>query len=128
MLRDGQYGRISLGKYNSIFVGGVCHELGHALGLPHNMERPDEQKAFGTALMGSGNRTYGDNLRDEGRGSFLTLGEGLRLAAHPLFTHSEKGIGLPANARLENLQVQLSQDQQSFQVTAQVVADRSSRR
>src|SRR5690606_23776384 len=37
-LRDGQYGRISVGRYNSIFVGGVCHELGHALGLPHNQE------------------------------------------------------------------------------------------
>ena len=61
MIQDGEYGRISLGKHNSIFIGGVCHELGHALGLPHCRERPDEA-ASGTALMGSGNRSYGDEL------------------------------------------------------------------
>ena len=43
MIQDGQYGRISLGKHNSIFIGGIAHELGHALGLPHNKERPDER-------------------------------------------------------------------------------------
>lgn len=59
LLHDGQYGKISVGKYNTIFVGGVCHELGHAFGLPHNRERPDERALFGTALMGSGNHTYG---------------------------------------------------------------------
>ena len=41
-LQDGQYGKISPGRYNSIFIGGVIHELGHALGLPHNRERPDQ--------------------------------------------------------------------------------------
>ena len=41
-MQDGEYGRISMGKHNSIFIGGVAHELGHALSLPHNKERPDE--------------------------------------------------------------------------------------
>ncbi|WP_425619202.1 NPCBM/NEW2 domain-containing protein [Anatilimnocola sp. NA78] len=123
MLRDGQYGRISVGRYNSIFVGGVCHELGHALGLPHNRERPDERAAFGTALMGSGNRTYGDERRGEGRGSFLTLGEGLRLASHPLFTGSTKGIDLPANAKLTDVQVKPAADSKSFEFSATVSAD-----
>jgi hypothetical protein len=123
MIRDGQYGKISVGRYNSIFVGGVCHELGHALGLPHNLERPDERVAFGTALMGSGNRTYGQELRNEGRGSFLTLGEGLRLASHPLFTGSAKGIDLRANAKLGDVEVQLAGDAKSFHFTAQVTAD-----
>jgi len=83
-IRDGQYGAISLGKHNSIFIGGVAHELGHAFGLPHNAERPDES-VRGTALMGSGNRTYGDETRGEGRGTFLPSADALRLAAHPLF-------------------------------------------
>jgi hypothetical protein len=123
LITDGQYGKISVGKYNSIFVGGVCHELGHALGLPHNKERPDEQAAFGTALMGSGNRTYGDDRRGEGRGSFLTLCEGLRLASHPFFTGSVKGIDLPANAKLSDINVTLSEDSKSFTFTGRVTAD-----
>lgn len=123
LLRDGQYGKISVGRYNTIFVGGVCHELGHALGLPHNRERPDERTLFGTALMGSGNHTYGEERRGEGRGSFLTLCEGLRLASHPLFTRSEKGIDLPANARLSEVSVELEPDSKSFLFNAKVTAD-----
>jgi hypothetical protein len=105
-LRDGQYGNISLGRYNSIFIGGACHELGHALGLPHNKERADERAAFGTALMGSGNRTYGEQLRGESKGSFLTLAHALRLAAHPMFSGSAKGINLPRSAKPDELKIQ----------------------
>ncbi len=121
--RDGQYGQISVGKYNTIFVGGVCHELGHALGLPHNRERADERATFGTALMGGGNHTYGEERRGEGRGTFLTLCEGLRLASHPLFTRSEKGIDLPANAKLSEVAVELEPDSKAILFSAKVTAD-----
>lgn len=104
IISDGQYGRISLGKHNSIFIGGVCHELGHALGLPHCKQRPDEA-ARGTALMGSGNRTYGDELRGEGKGSFLTLAHALRLASHPQFSGSVKGMNLPVSADLSEVKI-----------------------
>ena len=90
--RDGEYGNISLGRYNSIFVGGVAHELGHALGLPHCKEAPGEKQTRGTALMGSGNRTMGEELRGEGLGSFLTLPHALKLASHPQFSGSIKGM------------------------------------
>lgn len=105
-VRDGQYGNISLGRYSSIFIGGACHELGHSLGLPHNKERADERAAFGTALMGSGNRTYGEQLRGESKGSFLTLAHAFRLAAHPMFSGSAKGINLPRSAKPEQLVIQ----------------------
>jgi hypothetical protein len=97
-ITDGQYGRISLGKYNSFFVGGVCHELGHALGLPHCKESAACRPVRGTALMGAGNRTYGDELRGEGRGSFLMLPHALKLAAHPQFSGSVKQIATKASA------------------------------
>lgn len=84
LVQDGQYGKISMGRHNSIFIGGMAHELGHALGLPHCQERPDEAER-GTSLMGSGNRTYGEELRGESRGSFLPLADALRLASHPQF-------------------------------------------
>lgn len=83
-LLDGQYGRITIGQHSSIFISGVIHELGHALSLPHCRQRQDESR-LGAALMGSGNRTYGEQLRGEGLGTFLTQAHSLRPAAHPVF-------------------------------------------
>lgn len=120
IISDGQYGRISLGKHNSIFIGGVCHELGHALGLPHCKERPDEA-ARGTALMGSGNRTYGDELRGEGKGSFLTLAHALRLASHPQFSGSTKGMNLPVKAEVSNLEI--TTKEKSIYISGTLTAD-----
>ena len=120
IIRDGEYGRISLGKHNSIFIGGVCHELGHALGLPHCKQRPDES-ARGTALMGSGNRTYGDELRREGKGSFLTLAHALRLASHPQFSGSTKGMNLPVKSSISNLKI--TAQGKSIQVSGTLSAD-----
>jgi len=120
-VRDGQYGNISLGRYNSIFIGGVCHELGHALGLPHNRERDDERAAFGTALMGSGNRSYGEELRGESKGSFLTLAHALRLASHPMFNGSIKGIDLLPNAKPS--EISFRKEGQGFQMSGRVAAD-----
>lgn len=120
MIRDGQYGRISLGKHNSIFIGGIAHELGHALGLPHCKARSDEA-ARGTALMGSGNRTYGDELRDEGQGSFLTLAHALRLASHPQFSGSVKGMGKRATATIDDLSI--TTEVKSIRVSGKIKGD-----
>jgi hypothetical protein len=97
------------------------HELGHALGLPHNRERPDQAALWGHALMGSGNRTYGEERRGEGRGTFLTLAEAMRLASHPLFCGSVKGLETSANAKL--LDVKLEPHGKSFTFSARVAAD-----
>ena len=118
-IHDGQYGHISVGRYNSIFVGGVAHELGHALGLPHNCERADERAALGIALMGNGNRAYGRDLRGEGKGSFLTLASGMRCASHPMFTGSIKGMNLQGKARLENIKI--TKGNRALTITGKVV-------
>lgn len=118
MIHDGQYGHISLGRYNSIFIGGVAHELGHALGLPHNCQRADEEAALGIALMGHGNHTYYRDLRGEGKGSFITLASGLRLASHPMFTGSIKGMQLRGKSQLTNLK--FTPGNKSFTITGKV--------
>ncbi len=107
MLQDGEYGRISVGRYNSIFVGGVVHELGHALGLPHCAESAQEKLTRGTALMGSGNRTMGEELRGEGHGTFLSCGDALRLLTHVQFSGSVKGMQAPAEVTWGGLSVRL---------------------
>ncbi len=81
----GYYGSpCSLGQFNTHYVGGVAHELGHALGLPHVKETPD-QADRGSALMGGGNHTYGEELRGEGKGTFLHPVSAMRLANHRRF-------------------------------------------
>ncbi len=120
-VQDGQYGHISLGRYNSIFIGGIAHELGHSLTLPHCRARDDEHAAFGTSLMGSGNRTYGEEKRHEGPGTFLTLGEGMRLASHPIFCGSIKGTTLPPSVKPANLKIEAHG--QGFVVSGTALAD-----
>ncbi len=87
VLNNDEYGNMSLGKFNTIFIGGIAHELGHAFALPHCGERWDE-KSLGTSLMGAGNHTYREERRGEGKGSFLTMASAMRLAARPLFNGS----------------------------------------
>lgn len=45
---------------SSNYIGGLVHELGHGLNLPHDKEKKTEKAnpAMGTSLMGSGNTTY----------------------------------------------------------------------
>ena len=48
-------------KKATTYIGGLVHELGHALNLPHNKQKRSEfgLENKGTTLMGSGNYTYG---------------------------------------------------------------------
>lgn len=119
MLQDGEYGKISVGRYNSIFVGGVVHELGHALGLPHCAESPQEKATRGTALMGSGNRTMGEDLRGEGKGTFLSFGDALRLLTHVQFSGSVKGMTERAEVTWKALAVR-TDDHGAAVITGQV--------
>lgn len=123
---SGQYGKTTLARYNSIFIGGIAHELGHAISMPHNVERPD-QAGWGKALMGSGNRTYGEELRtvevneSNGKGSFLPLADALRLASHPSFSGSVKGFDVGANAKFSDIKI--TTDGKDITYSAKVVSD-----
>ncbi len=82
--------RYSVGQYNSVYIGGIAHELGHALGLPHVHANSSEEH-LGTTLMGSGNYTFREELRGAGKGTFLSRASALMLADHSLFRHSDEG-------------------------------------
>ena len=58
----------TLARFNTTYIGGTIHELGHGLSLPHNLATRSES-IKGTALMGAGNYTY----RQEWRLSLLHI-------------------------------------------------------
>ena len=79
----------SIGEFNSHYIGGIAHELGHALTLPHDCELATENRELGSALMGGGNHVFGRELRGEGKGAFLTYSEALRLSVVPAISGRE---------------------------------------
>lgn len=95
-------GPVSIGRFNTHYIGGVAHELGHALTLPHERERDRDRPRRGNSLMGAGNHTYGQELRGEGPGSFLTPASALALSVHPLFT-GKKLPSVPLTCRLAKI-------------------------
>ena len=97
----------TLSAFNILYIGGIAHELGHGLGLPHNSQKPWETKAQGRALMGNGNYTYRDELVGK-KGSFLTRASALRLAAHPMFTGSDRDRFKSPSMNLEDLEFRIT--------------------
>jgi hypothetical protein len=83
------YEPFTLGRFNTVYIGGTIHELGHGLSLPHNLATK-EQATWGTALMGAGNYTYRKEWHTKEKGSFLTHSSAIRLLVHPLFSGTTK--------------------------------------
>jgi len=96
------YEPFTLARFNTTYVGGAIHELGHGMSLPHNHATKNEATR-GTALMGAGNYTYRKEWRDEGKGSFLTHSSALRLLVHPLFSGTTKQCKESPKAKYGNI-------------------------
>jgi len=81
----------------------VAHEFGHALGLPHNRETPEQLEALGYALMGSGNyHLFGERVGRD-KGSYLSQAHATILSTHPLFTRSMQDIDVDAKVEWQDL-------------------------
>jgi hypothetical protein len=66
------------------WYGGLFHELGHGLNLPHNRAKQSETASKGTALMGAGNYTLGKSP------TFLTAADCAVLSVNQIFNSDSK--------------------------------------
>ncbi|MBV64058.1 MAG: hypothetical protein CMP45_06065 [Rickettsiales bacterium] len=96
------YEPFTLARFNTTYIGGTIHELGHGLSLPHNLATKSES-SNGTALMGAGNYTYRQEWRDEGKGSFLTNAHAIRLLVHPVFSGTSKDAATNSKISINDL-------------------------
>ena len=94
----------TLATFNTWYLGGIAHELGHGIGLPHDSGSPAERAEItGFTLMGSGNHHYREDRSGGLRPAYLSLASGLRLLSNPLVTGSNRGRFEDNLTRLEKL-------------------------
>jgi len=93
----------SIGQFNTHYIGGVAHEMGHAFSLPHDCQLNSELQNLGNSLMGSGNHTYGKEERNEGNGSFLSAASAMRLSKVRAFAGDLPNTNRRAQMQFENL-------------------------
>ena len=92
----------SVGQFNTHYIGGVAHEMGHGFGLPHVCERKAD-RSRGKALMGGGNHTYGQERRGEGPGTFLSAASAMLLSRTRPFAGDLPGARTAPTCRFEEL-------------------------
>ncbi|MBN1917707.1 MAG: NPCBM/NEW2 domain-containing protein [Verrucomicrobia bacterium] len=83
--------------------GGVAHEFGHALGLPHNRETDEQRAQLGHALMGNGNERFSAPRIGEGKGAFLSKAHATALSSHPLFRRDTTDIDVKPEVRFSDI-------------------------
>ena len=94
----------TLNRFNTVYIGGTIHELGHGLSLPHNLATKKEATK-GTALMGAGNYTYRKEWNSKQKGSFLTHSSALRLLVHPLFSGTSNSSKISPNISYQKIKI-----------------------
>ncbi len=83
----------SVGEFNSWYLGGIAHEMGHLFGLPHDNGFPNEFNSKTISLMGEhGSRHYKEEKWGGLKSSKFSRASVFQLSRHPLFTQRPKSI------------------------------------
>jgi hypothetical protein len=91
-------------EFNSWYIGGIAHEMGHSFGLPHDFGNPDELDKSHISLMGRfGSRHYKDYLWKENISSVFSSASILQLISHPIFNRSNNSKDINSDFNLKNL-------------------------
>lgn len=72
------------GEIATKWIGGMVHELGHGLNLPHNRQKFSSETTLGMALMWAGNSTWGISK------TFLTAADCAVLNVNQIFNNDNK--------------------------------------
>jgi hypothetical protein len=98
------YKKCSVAEFNSWYIGGIAHEMGHMFGLPHDFGNPLEFDSTSISLMGQyGSRHFRDYLWGGKKSSAFSAASILQLMSHPVFTHSNKPKSSAAKIGISNL-------------------------
>lgn len=88
-----------LGRNATVYIGGLLHELGHGLNLPHNKEKASDisNPNKGTCLMGGGNYTYGSTP------TFISEASCAILNNNQIFNNTNSNFYTGATGAINNL-------------------------
>lgn len=100
----------AVGNRFSVWFGGLVHELGHGLNLPHNCQKVSENNdpLKGMALMWAGNGTLGKSP------TFLTAADAATLNANQIFNNDTKTYYSSATAAIKAIHAEYSSSKQAI--------------
>lgn len=79
--------RCNVAEFNSWYIGGIAHELGHIFGLPHDFGGQNEFDSTHLSMMGEfGSRHFRDYLWKGEKSSLFSTASILQLMSHPIFS------------------------------------------
>ena len=110
----------NMGTSNGGFTGwfgGLVHELGHGLNLPHNRQKVSEGNTLGMALMWAGNSTLGKSK------TFLTTADCAVLNTNEIFNIENKTYYGSVSASLESVYAKYNQQSGNLEVKGRFKSD-----
>ncbi|SHG44839.1 Por secretion system C-terminal sorting domain-containing protein [Flavobacterium fluvii] len=99
------------------WAGGLAHELGHGLNLPHNRQKESENATLGMALMWAGNSTLGKSA------TFLTATDCAILNTNQIFNKDTKTYYGAVNSKIKTIHPSYSSTKGAIVVSGKFTTD-----